>query len=161
MNSKGMQLQIAGNRILHEAIDNEVLLIDSETGAYYILRESGAQIWQLISQGISEQSLLQQLACHYGMSVAELQPSVQLFLNELQAAELITQNMDGTQSHREEANGLSPQTIPAPIAQAPNSGPFTPPELHTFNDMNNLLLIDPIHEVAATGWPFATKQVPT
>jgi hypothetical protein len=32
-------------------------------------------------------------------------------------------------------------------------GSFEPPKFTKFNDMQNLLLSDPIHDVDATGWP--------
>ena|SRR6476660_8869681 len=31
---------------------------------------------------------------------------------------------------------------------------FVTPELHKYTDMQELLLVDPIHEVAEEGWPF-------
>jgi len=50
---------------------------------------------------------------------------------------------------------LTAVAVPPPLQ---TGAAFAPPELHTFNDMNDLLLIDPIHEVAETGWPFTANQ---
>jgi hypothetical protein len=38
--------------------------------------------------------------------------------------------------------------------------PFTPPVLEVFADMRDLLLLDPIHDVAEVGWPTAKPSRP-
>jgi hypothetical protein len=35
--------------------------------------------------------------------------------------------------------------------------PFAAPALNTFSDMQELLLLDPIHEVDEAGWPVARQ----
>jgi hypothetical protein len=37
-------------------------------------------------------------------------------------------------------------------------GAFSPPVLQKFSDMQELLLVDPIHEVKAEGWPLTKSQ---
>jgi hypothetical protein len=39
-----------------------------------------------------------------------------------------------------------------PEGRAVNA-PFTPPALTKFTDMQDLLLLDPIHDVGSGGWP--------
>ena len=38
--------------------------------------------------------------------------------------------------------------------------PFQPPVLQKFRDMQDLLLMDPIHDVDEAGWPVAGDQEP-
>ena len=147
MNSKFMQIKIDSARILHETVSNETLIIDSETGIYHILRGSGAEIWQMIIQGLDLSSLIDQIAQQSTTPRTEIEPAVQKFVNELQQAGLVSLSA-----------GEAPSAVVAGAPQGQTAAAFVPPELHTFNDMNDLLLIDPIHEVAETGWPFTANQ---
>lgn len=146
MSEAAPQPYIDPTRIISETVDEETLVIDAHTGAYYVLRGSGAVIWQLLSQGSALPLLLQQVAQHYGGAVVDLQPAVARFLQELQQAELITLP----------AAMLAAVTTIAPARPLPTT--FAPPELHRFTDMHDLLLIDPIHEVTASGWPFTPAK---
>jgi len=151
MNSKFMQIKIDSARILHETVSNETLIIDSETGIYHILRGSGAEIWQMIIQGLDLSSLIDQIAQQSTTPKTEIELAVQKFVNELQQAGLVSLSAA-------EAPSGQPSAAVAGAPQGQTAAAFVPPELHTFNDMNDLLLIDPIHEVAETGWPFTAKQ---
>ena len=54
---------------------------------------------------------------------------------------------------RSSANGAS-ASPPAPGASDGAAlGAFAPPAFEKFTDMEELLLLDPIHEVGDTGWP--------
>ncbi len=39
--------------------------------------------------------------------------------------------------------------------------PYAPPALETYTDMQELLLLDPIHDVDETGWPAARPHQAT
>lgn len=143
-----MSIKIDFSKIIYESVDNETLIIDSQTGFYYVLLESASEIWQLLCQGTDRPTLLHQVAQQYGLSIAELQPPVDRFLNQLQEAGLVT-----VQASQADAAVAWPVDSPSPSAQPGAS--FVTPELHSFTDMHELLLMDPIHEVAETGWPFA------
>lgn len=151
MNPKFTQISIDSARIIHETVDHETLIIDAQTGCYYILRGSGAEIWQMMIQGVELSSLTQQIAQQSTTPIAEIEPAVQKFVNELQDAGLVT-------LHTGQAPNSQPPTPVAASHQAFTNAAFVPPELHTFTDMNDLLLIDPIHEVTETGWPFTASK---
>jgi hypothetical protein len=46
----------------------------------------------------------------------------------------------------------------AQVQPGPEKPRFEPPILRTFEDMQDLLLLDPIHEVDEMGWPNAKKD---
>lgn len=150
MSPKVMEIHVDSARIIHENIDNETLIIDAETGIYYVLRGSGAEIWELISQGVDLAALNEQLAQRYTMPAEQLQPALQSFLDDLQNAQLIT-----VRTGQLPLAPIAMATMPPPRA---TGSTFTPPELHVFNDMHDLLLIDPIHQVTESGWPFTPNQ---
>ena len=45
----------------------------------------------------------------------------------------------------------APATAPAPVP--PHGAAFEPPELEKYDDLQEYLLADPIHEFDASGWP--------
>lgn len=147
MREQPIQIAVDTARIIYENVDNETLIIDTETGVYHVLRDSGAAIWQLITQGIEKTAITTQLAQHYGLAVTDLAPTVQTFLHELEAARLVT--LHAVTSSGEPALALTAQG--GPVA------PFVPPALHTFSDMHDLLLIDPIHKADQ---PFSLPHTP-
>jgi len=66
-------------------------------------------------------------------------------VNELLAVDLIRP------ASAQAGNAPIGEMIPVTIA-------YAPPVLETFSDMQDLLLLDPIHEVDDAGWPMAPRQ---
>ena len=65
------------------------------------------------------------------------------FVAELESERLIVSEADATPD---------PQVAGAQLPNAAR-GPFVPPSIQRYSDMQDLLLVDPIHEVDPTGWP--------
>lgn len=122
-----------------ELLEGEVMAIDFEAGLYYSLRNSAATIWEL-------------LVNHYNIweIVQELEPHLE------QAATLVPAFVQDLKQHKL----IRPSTEPAKrISFEHSSVALTPPELEKFDDMQALLLLDPIHEVEpSVGWPFKVKN---
>lgn len=130
-------------QIAHEAIDDEVIIVDFETGNYFSLEASGAVIWTALAAGADLDAILQHLEARYdcaGMDVAAITAS---FL-----AELVEQ---GLISPVGVANGAS--VLPQLHGASSPRSPFGAPVLHRYTDMQELLLLDPIHDVDEAGWP--------
>jgi hypothetical protein len=41
------------SKISHDRLDGEVIVVDLESGSYYCLTDSGADVWTLLVQGLS------------------------------------------------------------------------------------------------------------
>ena len=52
------------------------------------------------------------------------------------------------------------QQVGPPPAVTPTDEPYQAPVLQAFDDMQDLLLFDPIHEVEPTGWPQVSPPEP-
>jgi hypothetical protein len=130
-------------RVAHEIIDNEVVIIDFETGSYFSLEGSGADIWACIDGGAAMDEMVEFVASRYSVSRAHVETAVSQLIAELQQESLIV--LDGT-----EPSGFSPAPAPESAADRP---PMGLPALHKYTDMQDLLLLDPIHEVDEAGWP--------
>ena len=59
------RLVVNPRRVVHETIDGETILIHLETGAYYSLEGSGAEIWNLLVAGWTEDELCDEVARRY------------------------------------------------------------------------------------------------
>ena len=136
---------------MHETIEGEVILINLDTGTYYSLRETGADIWQGIQQGAGETQIAEALTNGYEGSPDEIRSAVGVLLEELEQEGLIERAENG------------PSVAEIQIAPAPddNHRPFRAPVLEKHTDMQDLILLDPVHEVDARGWPHAEQRDPS
>jgi hypothetical protein len=126
-----------------EKLDNEVMIVNLEKGNYYSLTGTGAAVWDLIVSGRTEEALFDEVVASYSGDSADIRRNLDRFVSELCAEELIVatapQSLNGTHG-------------PKPVAGSRSK--FTAPQLEKYTDMQELLLIDPIHEVNDDhGWP--------
>ena len=126
-------------RMIHETIDKETVAIDTETGVYFSITGSGYLIVQALDQGARVADLAARLAAAFGMESTALRPQVEEFVAQLLAEEMVVPS--------EDAPGASAQLALA------DGQVYAPPVLERFTDMQDLLLMDPIHEVSNAGWP--------
>jgi coenzyme PQQ synthesis protein D (PqqD) len=158
MNSSQQNWRINAAKVIHETVDGETLIINTETGVYYSTSSSGAVLWQLLDQGLDIGSLVEQFLQQYReTSAAEaICEEISRFVGELQQEDLLV-------PVPEEDAGSEPEKKTAadslPNGQATVTLPFAAPILHKFTDMEEILLMDPIHEVDDTGWPFKKRTL--
>ena len=133
---------------MHETIEGEVILIDLETGTYYSLREAGAEVWQGIAQGAEETEIVDALIASYEGPPDEIRAAAADLLAELAREGLIEPaGEDG-----------SPAEARAPSVTGGGRVPFRAPVLEKHTDMQDLILLDPVHEVDPRGWPHAAPS---
>jgi hypothetical protein len=130
---------------MHETIEGEVMVIDLTTGSYYSLRNSGAEIWQAVDRGDAEGEIGDALALRYAAPPAEIRSAVAQLLEQLSAEGLI-------EASSAEDEVRAAEEAPPTAGDGPRE-PFPPPVLEKHTDMQDLILLDPVHEVDARGWP--------
>ena len=126
-------------RVIHENVDGEVIVIQLEDGNYYSLSGLGADAWPLLAAGRTPAEAAEILTTDHETASGQL--------CEL-AAQLVAERLLEPASADEAA--LDRSAEPAPDPPRPD---FEPPRLEKFSDMQDYLLIDPIHEVDEPGWP--------
>jgi len=84
-------------KISHETIDGEVVIINLESGAYYSLDNSAAQIWGFIEKGYSNGAMVKELESLFQGSSRDIESAVERFMKELHAEDLIIP-VEATQS---------------------------------------------------------------
>ncbi len=134
-----MHFALNSPNVVQEDVDNEVIIVHLVTGSYYSLSGSGSDIWSLILQGHDDSTVIERIAGAGGVERQQVAAQIERFLGELQSEGLIVPN-----------SGNRPFTT---LADNALSGPYVCPALQKYSDMQELLLVDPIHEVETTGWP--------
>lgn len=129
--------------VVSEIIDGEAVIMNLQSGHYYSTQHSGCLLWQGLEQGKSDQQLLADLSATFDADPPILASTLAAFLDSLLAQELIS------------ATPAAPTTPPATLATPHQRRPFSAPVLNVYTDMQDLLLLDPIHDVADSGWPTA------
>jgi hypothetical protein len=127
--------KVCGPTVVGEVIDGEAIIMDLRSGAYYSTDGVGGAIWQAIEDGASHRQLMS--FAHSNAARDE----VAGFLQELLSRELIRIE--------------PPAPVEAAIAAFP--GPYARPVLAVHEDMQDLITLDPIHDVNEMGWP--TRKV--
>ena len=130
--------------VVSETIDGEVIAINLDQGTYYSLQGVAADLWGMVEQGMGIDAIAQSMQQIYQPGEKPIETVVAEFLKQLEDEELIVT-----------VGAAEPSA--QPLAGAPNgqgSGLAMPlPVLNKYSDMQDLLLLDPIHEVDASGWP--------
>jgi hypothetical protein len=146
------KLKINSPDIVSETIDGETVIVNLQTGDYYSLLRTATDIWSRIEKGTDRQSLISDLMQYYNASTEEISKAVNQFIEVLDKEGLIT--IEEIEKPKYQTPAL--KTLPNPL-ETPQ---FEWPEIEKFTDMEDLLLLDPIHEVEEeTGWPNAKDAV--
>jgi Coenzyme PQQ synthesis protein D (PqqD) len=139
--------KINSPQVISQLIEGEVVVINLLTGSYYSLTGTAATIWEAAQRGLAGTRITDALAARYSDCGAGLEGIVNDFLKELQGESLIIPAADDM---------LAGDVWDDTLVERQK---FVRPALKKFTDMQELLLLDPIHEVDATGWPLA-KSAP-
>jgi hypothetical protein len=127
--------------VLHETLDHEAILVNLDIGTYYSLNPVGTTIWGAIDRGASVDEVVASIAEQSGAAPATVQSTVSAFIDELVAEQLVVA-LDGDRP---------PEPVRAEWPEGLSS--FEQPVLSRYTDMQELLLLDPVHDVGVAGWP--------
>lgn len=124
--------------VVCDVVDEEVVIVHLETGVYYSTDNAGFAAWQYIDAGHNLDGIVNGVASRYEGDANDIAKQVGDLVNMLVEEGLIVPRQDQTPPADVDSNGQSP---------------FPGIELHKFRDMEDLLLLDPVHEVSDEGWP--------
>ena len=155
---------VAKPHVVADEVDGEVIAIHLGNGAYFSFRGSASLIWQrLLAGDASADELVERLRASYAGERGEIADAVGRFLALLAAEGLIVTAEPAIIA------GLAVAVVDAASLHrpaAPRAGeerdsaraPFVAPTLEKFTDMEQFLLVDPIHEVEIDRWPKVDKR---
>ena len=129
-----------------ESFDNEVIIIHFENGNYYSLDLFGTSVWEGLDAGADRGSILRHITKQFRTERGKVALLLDKLMEQLLEEDLILKATD----------------IPKPWEPAIVSEPLDLPEnagtLLKFDDMQELLLLDPIHDVDEAGWPHTRTE---
>ena len=128
-----------------ENIDGEVIIVNLASGTYYSTLDLGVCLWSRITAGHSIGAILDELRAAYPGEYAAIESTVHDFIAHLERENLIERS-DGMPAASDNAVEV---VLPAQ---------FTAPVLNCYSDMQDMLLLDPVHDVADVGWPVAKPE---
>ncbi|MEM1167875.1 MAG: PqqD family protein [Cyanobacteria bacterium P01_H01_bin.35] len=146
---KSERFQINSPKVVQETIEGEVVIVNLDKGDYYSLLNTGADIWSAIEKGHSTTEIIAEMTERYEGDRETIETAVNSLITQLREEEIIivAPINEGENQNREE--------VKATTDNNQQKLPFEPPILSKYTDMEELLALDPIHEVDEMGWPNA------
>lgn len=128
--------------VVAEVINGELVAIQLETGCYYHANQSGSCIWSLLEAGYDSAGIPQALVTAYAISEETAKKHSDQFI-----ATLLREKLIKVSPTEEKQNATQPD-----ISLSPDSK-YSMPALKKHEDMKELLLLDPIHDIGENPWP--------
>jgi Coenzyme PQQ synthesis protein D (PqqD) len=137
-----MRYRVNSPNVINETIDGEAIMINLTTGSYYSLDRVGGDIWALLEASLPVDDMVEELGRHYDADSDQIRREVEALIQRLSTEELVVPCPDGDPVGTVSLEQTSASRLP-----------FRAPRLETFTDMQDLILLDPVHEVDSRGWP--------
>lgn len=134
--------QVNQDGIAKEIFDNEAVIINIPLGKYYSVRGgTGVRILELLEDAVSIEYIVSIIVNEFNIDEVEARESIATFLSQLESEQIIQQTQERGKSSVSEGD-------------LHNKLPFEKLELEVFDDMQELILLDPVHDVESfKGWP--------
>ncbi|NBA85207.1 PqqD family peptide modification chaperone [Emticicia sp. CRIBPO] len=134
-------IQLDSSNIAKEVFDNEVVMINIPLGKYYSVRGSaGVRVLEILEQPATHEEITKTIAAEYEVSHEQAAADVDAFLQHIENESLVLESRE-------------PAVEPAPLNVAVKQA-YAIPALEVFDDMQELILLDPVHDVESfKGWP--------
>lgn len=140
--------------VIAETVAGETMIVNLAVGHYFSLQGSGADIWAEVEQGRSLSGIVAVLKQRYIAENGDIESAVRRLVNELEGENLIVRVDESASDPDSAATEMQhPESNSGNGSHA--QAQFVQPVLAKFTDMQDIILLDPVHEVDASGWPHA------
>lgn len=129
-------------KIISKEFDDELVLANYDSGLYYSLADSAAKIWLALKAGTSDRNIVAAFTRKFPAATG-IETEVRNFIDKLLAEGLIVPVERGNEGEEPLLEGLPD---------------FRAPVLERFDDLKELLLLDPVHDVDDAGWPVKAED---
>jgi hypothetical protein len=141
-----MRYRINAPQVSSETIEGETIVIDFISGAYFSTDKLGALIWEKLKVGLSPEHIVAEIKQHYPDQGEACGQTIASFIAQLESEKLVV---------IDSGEGESAAAVIQDQACYPES--YAAPVLNKYTDMQDLLLLDPIHDTDDQGWPVRKK----
>jgi Coenzyme PQQ synthesis protein D (PqqD) len=140
-----MQYRANDPNVISETIGEETIIVNLASGHYFSLQGANVDVWEAAQRGHTAAEIAASLTRKYDVSDRTAEEAVTRLLADLEQEELLVPAEDGSSPAAE---------LTADLAVGERL-PFAMPPLSKFTDMQDIILLDPVHEVDQRGWPHA------
>ena len=145
--------------VVHDTIDGETLVINLETGSYYTLEGAGAVAWQALEGGATQAAVAAAVAEALGLDRSAVAAPVARLLGQLLDQGLVRASEAGDSTVEPETDVESGgESAVGPASELTPDAALPGLDLRCYDELQELLVIDPIHEVDEAGWPNRAPQ---
>lgn len=121
------------DEVAAKVMDGEAILINLADGMYYSMDLAGGYVWTLIEKEASLDDIAASVSAHYDVDTAVARQDIERLVTQLLAAGLVVEAS---------VADAAPVTPPAPVERRQA---YQPPALNAYDDMAELLALDPPH----------------
>ncbi len=128
-------------QVIFEEEDHEVVVVNLLEGTYYYLTGTAAFVWMGLHAGMTLDPIAQgiQGATGHHESVSD---DLVAFISQLIGLGLVSI-----------VSELPVEALPHPDAGDYLGEAYASPVIETYSDLQDILLLDPVHDVDESGWP--------
>lgn len=134
--------------VTHEELDGDVIAIHLETGMYYTFDGVAADCWQGLAAGVSIDDIATAISQRFDIESQSALADVRSFVAALATEGLVVDDIAPS------SDGAARPSDAFEIRSGGDRG-YVAPVVQRYDDLEDLLLLDPIHEVDDAGWPVA------
>ncbi|MDX6481715.1 MAG: hypothetical protein QOG85_2225 [Gaiellaceae bacterium] len=138
-----MKYRVNDPQVISETVGGETIIVNLGTGHYFNLQGSAVEIWEGLARNETVESIVATLAARYESADGEIAAAVHGLVDELGSAELVVP----------EESSASGEAEVSTLVVGLDRPPFPRPSFTEHTDMQDIILLDPVHEVDARGWP--------
>jgi hypothetical protein len=121
-----MAYRVNEAKVVWRVVDGEAVLLHADTSAYYGLNRVGTLMWEtLLAQPLDSHGLRSWARQQFPDAPAGLDGDVAEFLGQLEAFDLLES---------------TPEAEPGQAGTTPSSGPYEPPQITPFGELEKLIL---------------------
>lgn len=131
-------MNVRHESVSHERVDGDVIAVDLESGTYFSMSGTGADVWTAASSGLVADEWLTALDHAYGRECPR--EDINAFVTVCLDRHLLVK-------------AATPMSGSLALPQDFSRTTWTAPRLEVFEDLRDLLLVDPVHDTSTFGWP--------
>lgn len=144
-------LKVNEPNVVHETIEGETILLNLGTGNYYSIEWPGTFVWDLLAETGDINGIKKAFISANSEKESEVDKAYSQFIDLLFEEELVVAVENG------EATSLSiDKNSKEEFGKALSK--LDKLTLNKYSDMQDMLLLDPIHDVDEKGWPEPKKD---
>ena len=139
-----MHYKINSPHIVHDTFDGETILVNLKNGNYYSFDKLGVVIWELIEMNAGLEKISGIFSQKFLDAAKKAETDVQAFIQNLLDEKLIVEDSGSA------TMDLTDEQISEKMKEFAS---YESPVMNKYTDMQDMLLLDPIHDTDEKGWP--------